>query len=155
MIQVLFVCSGNTCRSPMAKVILEEKLKAAGPSGTIRVDSAALGSPTDSVANPIARKAITKMYGQDLLANHYPKKINRELLEQADIILVMCSEMKRGLPPNKTWTLKEYAGQSGDISDPFGTDLKTYLRCANELSATIETIIPKLKSISVNDMKNH
>jgi len=139
----------------MAKVILEEKLKEEGLSGNFKVDSAACDSPSGSMANPNGRKAITKMFGQDILADHHPKKINRNLVEEANIILVMCKDMKQGLPPNKTWTLKEYAGQSGDISDPFGTDLKTYLRCANELSATIETIIPKLKSISVNDMKSH
>jgi protein-tyrosine-phosphatase len=79
-----------------------------------------------------------------LLTSHKAKKLNPELAVQAELILVMGASMKKGLPPGKTWTLKEYAGGSGDIADPFGGDLDVYLRCARELSETLELIVPKL-----------
>jgi len=59
-------------------------------------------------------------------------------------ILVMEARMKTGLPPEKTYTLKEYAGRSGDVADPFGDSLEGYLDCAREISSALEDILPKL-----------
>ena len=52
--------------------------------------------------------------------------------------------MKEGLPLSKTFTMGEFAGGSGDISDPFGQGINTYLQIADELSEAIDKIIPKL-----------
>ena len=141
---ILLVCGGNTCRSPMAKVILEQRLKVLGKSDKFEVDSAAYDGPTYPRASDNAREAIKKLFGLDLLASHKAKKLTPELVEQADLILVMGARMKKGLPPGKTWTLKEYAGGSEDVADPFGGDLDVYLRCARELSDTLELIVTKL-----------
>lgn len=141
---VLFVCGGNTCRSPMAKVILEQKVKAKENHEALKVDSAAYDHPTYHEASAHARGVIKKLFGDDLLAPHKSKKLSPDLVEQADLILVMAARMRRGLPQEKSWTLKEYAGGSGDIVDPFGSNLDTYLGCAEEISVALESILPKL-----------
>lgn len=141
---ILLVCGGNTCRSPMAKVILEQKLKAIEQLDKFEVDSAAYDGPTSPGASSNAREAIKKLFGQDLLASHKAKKLTPELLDAADVILVMGARMKKGLPQGKTWTLKEYAGGSGDVGDPFGGNLETYLNCAHEISSALEKIVTKL-----------
>lgn len=141
---ILLVCGGNTCRSPMAKVILEQKLKERGQLDRFAIDSAAFGPPTDDVVSENARAAIKKIYGQDLLVSHKSKKGTPDLKEQADLILAMTGLIKNGLPKGKSWTLKEYAGGSGDISDPFGKNLEGYLEYAYEISGLMDIIVEKL-----------
>ena len=143
--RILFVCAGNTCRSPMAKVIMEQKLKAARISDKFEIDSGAYGRPTMNYVSAAARAAIKIKYGEDLLASHKPRKITPALVRQADIILVMAGWMKEGLPQSKTFTLKDFAGGSGDILDPFGQGIDTYLAVADEIAEIIDKILPKLK----------
>jgi protein-tyrosine-phosphatase len=142
--KIIFVCGGNTCRSPMAKVILEKKLEELGQLEKFIIDSAAFGYPTYREASVNAREAIKELTGEYLLASHKAKKLTHDLVEQADLILVMETGMKSGLPKGKTWSLKEYAGGTGDISDPFGGNLTAYLKCAKEISIPLEKLIPKL-----------
>jgi protein-tyrosine-phosphatase len=141
---ILLVCDGNTCRSPMAKVILEHKLSAAGTIDQFTIESAACGSPTYPVASHGARKAIEALYGEDLLAAHKSRGFTPALINKADLILVMSSGMKAGLPSAKTWTLKEYAGGSGDIQDPLGLGLETYLATAGEISAALDGVVARI-----------
>ena len=142
--RVLFICGGNTCRSPMAKVILEQKLKAQGQLDRFQVDSAAYDGPTYQGASANAREAVKRLFGDDLLVSHKAKKMTADLVEHADVTLVMTNRMKKGLPQEKTYTLKEYAGGSGDVADPFGGSLDTYLECAHEISSALEDVLPKL-----------
>jgi len=142
--RILLVCNGNTCRSPMAKVILEQKLKEQGQLDRFEIDSAGSSATTDDGATDNAREAIKKIYGQDLLAFHKSKKLTSKLTEQADIILAMTGAISDRLPQGKSWTLKEYAGSSGNISDPCGEPPETYLKCAYETSALLDSIVEKL-----------
>lgn len=145
-LRVLFVCGGNTCRSPMAKVLLTEKLRETGKLNLYAVDSAAKDIPTFKEASPGAREAVKHILGDDLLANHQAKQLTGEMAEQADIILVMRNRMKKGLPADKTWTLKEYAGGSGEIEDPMTSNKpEAYLKCAQEISSCIDKIALRLQ----------
>lgn len=142
--RILLVCGGNTCRSPMAKVILEQMLKAEGQLNKFEIDSVAYDGPTYQGASNNAREAIKRLFGADILATHKTKKLTPHLVKWADLILVMGARMKKGLPLSKTWTLKEFAGGSGDVADPFGGNFDVYLECAREISGTLEAILPKL-----------
>ena len=135
---ILFVCGGNTCRSPMAKVIFEQLHNREITSGKIKVDSAAYDVPSGHGASTGARNAIKKLYGTDLLQGHRTKKCNNDLIEWADAIVVMTKRMKYGIPPTRTKTLKEYARQTGDITDPFMQSDEVYLQCAREIKNLLE-----------------
>jgi protein-tyrosine-phosphatase len=96
--RILIVCGGNTCRSPMAKVILEQKLAELGKMDHFEIDSAAYDAPTLLTASKGAKEAIMALYGEDILASHMPKKLTAGLARQADLILVMLDQDEEGTP---------------------------------------------------------
>jgi protein-tyrosine-phosphatase len=146
--RILLVCGGNTCRSPMAKAILEEKLKDLGRFEEFEVDSAASSAvPSSLKASDESRVAMVMLYGKDLLASHESKRLTPELTDQADLILVMSPAMKEGLPAEKTHTLKEYAWETGTIADPFGSDRRLYLTTALDISRTLDKMLLRLLSL--------
>lgn len=108
------------------------------------VESAALDTPSSTSASEGARKAITGTYGSNLLAQHPPKSVSDELLAAADLILTMEREQTEGMPADRTFTLREYAGSSGDIDDPaFSQD---YEDCIRDIRSCIEAALPRLLS---------
>ena len=129
---ILFVCTGNTCRSPMAaalfnKIAIEKNLD-------VRIESAGIFANDGEGASAEAI-VVMKEYDIDLLG-HHSQTINSELLEKSDLILTMTAAHKMLLDryaDNKTYTLCEFAGIDGDIPDPFGSDVDEYKMCADKL----------------------
>ncbi len=141
---ILFVCTGNTCRSPMAaalmnKLALDEDLD-------IRIESAGIFAEEGAPASNEAIIAMKK-YDVDLLL-HHAQQINSELIEKSDIILTMTDGQKQlfaDIAKEKTFTLCEYAGVEGDIEDPFGGDVTEYEEVAEEIYLALQAIVEKLE----------
>src|SRR5690554_5121461 len=149
MKKVLFVCTGNTCRSPMAEGIFKKLIEERGFSRDIQVESAGLAVLGKSAANLNALKAMEEM-GIDI-SQHSSRGLTSELLDSADIILTMTQGHKgqilMAMPQvkDKVYTLLELIDQEGlDIVDPFGMDLDTYKKTAQELEVSIEKALPKI-----------
>ena len=136
-VDVLFICSGNTCRSPLAAAFFRKALQGRAGLGSVQVGSAGLcavdGEPASRQARDVARE-----WGLDLEA-HRSRRASRELLAGARLILTMTADHKRRVletapeTAGRVFTLGEYAGMPGDVEDPFGLDLERYRSTARQL----------------------
>jgi protein-tyrosine-phosphatase len=146
---LVYVSSGSTCRDPMAKAITEQLI--VGRELKYPVDIYAVGLvPRAKQASYGARQAIKEMYNADLLKDHKPVTFTEELIDKADLILMMDKKLfnatKDRLPQNKTHILKEFFGLSGDVENPYRRrgerdpeTLGRYRRCAAELKQILST----------------
>lgn len=139
--RILMVCTGNTCRSPMAAAIAEKYM----PWAEV------LSAGTATVAGlPASIGAMDAMQKMGLsIDDHASRPLNRYLLEEADLVLTMTEEHKAAIlnfmpeTADKVFTLGEFAGTAVTIPDPFGGSLEEYLQCAANLEILIKAVAEK------------
>jgi len=142
--RVLFVCTGNSCRSVMAKALMEKFLKDSGLSEKVLVDSAGTGTYPGILAAPNTIEVIREE-GVDV-SMHKGKTISPDLLRRSDLIFVMervhmdivLSVLPESRP--KVRLLKE----GEEIPDPIGKSLEEYRRIKNIIKDQVENIFLEL-----------
>jgi protein-tyrosine-phosphatase len=141
--EVLVVCTGNSCRSPMAEGLLA-KMLAGEP---VRVRSAGTGAPAGLRASNQAIAAAGE-HGVDLV-RHWARLLTGAMIESADLVLVMeryHRERVIELAPGaarKTKLLLSYAGRDVEVDDPVGRPTDAYRR-------TIERMMPALERVAAD-----
>lgn len=137
---ILFVCTGNTCRSPMAAALMRKKIQDKfrsefeGTTLPIVVASAGVSAFGGDPASHGALEAI-RGYGCSL-DEHQSSQLNSRLVEQADLILAMGQRHRSVIVsqwPEMASKVHLIAADGSEISDPFGGPLDVYQRCAEQL----------------------
>jgi L-threonylcarbamoyladenylate synthase len=137
---MLVICSGNTCRSPMAEGLAKHMLAEQRKIGIddletagLRVISAGAFAAPGLPASPEAVDSMKK-FGVDL-TRHRSRALSNELIHEADVIYCMTQTHRQavlnmsGAAEEKTFLLDA----NGDIEDPIGADLTAYQRCAERI----------------------
>ena len=134
--RVLFVCSGNTCRSPLAEAIASTLF---GSDGKRSFESAGIEADEGGPVSPGAL-AVALEIGLDL-SGHCARLLAREMIEQADEVYVMTAPQRKSLLHLDALAAPKVAlldPLGGEIVDPAGGDLELYRRTREHLRRAIE-----------------
>lgn len=148
--RILFVCTGNICRSVMAEYLLKKKIKDEGLQGLETASQGVAGSPVMKVPDMVVR--LMQEIGIDVTA-HTSSFLSAEKVGWADLILVMEARHKEIIAlrhpdaKDKTFLLHEYAQNENrsEVPDPIGQKEDAYRECLASLQKAVDNLVKRLK----------
>ena len=137
---IVFVCTGNICRSPMAEGLFKKLLEECGRED-ITCSSAGLAAPEGSPASINAKIAAQEL-GVDI-SEHRSRLLTRAIARDADMIVCMTQDhydiLNRIIPEEKLYIL------GGGIDDPYGCDLEVYRACAEKIKNSLPILLDRIE----------
>lgn len=157
MRRVVLVCTGNTCRSPLAEALLRQALAKRGVTDIV-VSSAGTGAWDGAPASEGAY-LVALEHGLDL-SGHRARLLTADVIAASDLILTMARHHRaRVLELGATapvLLLGDFAGRTGvgaEVADPFGEDLEVYRRTRDELAQLSAAVAGRLAEEQADDRR--
>lgn len=140
--KILFVCTGNTCRSPMAEAVLRAELKKRKIS-FYTVRSAGLSVQADSKLNENAQAVLTEEK-IPVLKSFAPKQLTKKMIEESYAVVCMTAAQHRALAGNLNVT--SFPAMFGEeVTDPYGQGIDVYRTTLQQIKTRVPEIIRILR----------
>lgn len=143
---IVIVCTGNTCRSPMAEALLRDILdRRFGREDVARVLSAGVAAQRGHGASPQSVEVMGRR-GLDL-TGHASQPLDDPLMSMADLVLTLTRQHRDSILaawPNRKGRIFTLRRDGGDVSDPVGLHVNVYEQCADQIRDELEKWVDAL-----------
>jgi len=152
MRSVLFVCTANRCRSPMAEALFKQEVVRRSEAGQWQIQSAGTWTEAGVPATQFSQVVMERR--QIDLTQHRSQPVDGELLRAADVILVMTHNHRESLQAEfpeiaeRVYLLSQLIDRQFDIEDPYGGSLDDYEACADDIQKILTNGWARLVELS-------